>query len=90
MQFVVNNVNLFLFNSDNNTISTRQSINLHQPIINITAYQKEVYCMGIKVFNNLPIYIKETSNNPRKFKTNLKQFLHTYYFYTIDEYFQLS
>ena len=42
--------------------------------------------MGIKVYNNLPLHIKETSNNPRKFKSGLKQFLHTYYFYTIDEY----
>jgi hypothetical protein len=39
-------------------------------------------------YNNLPLHIKETFNNPRKFKTGLKQFLHTYYFYSIDEYLQ--
>ena len=86
--FVVNNINLFLFNSNNSTKTTRQAINLHQPLTNFTVYQKGVYCMGIKVYNNLPLHIKETSNNPRKFKSGLKQFLHTYYFYTIDEYLQ--
>ena len=79
MLFVVNNINLFLFNSDNNTIITRQSINLHQPITNITTYQKGVCCMGIKVFNGLPIYIKETCNNPRKFKTIFTHLLLLYH-----------
>ena len=41
--------------------------------------------MGIKVYNNLPLHIKELSNNPRKFKIGLKKFLHTHYFYSTDE-----
>jgi hypothetical protein len=86
--FVVNNINLFLFNSDNSTKTTRQSINLYQPLTNFAVCQKGVYCMGIKVYSNHPLHIKETSNNPRKFKIGLKQFLHTYYFYTINEYLQ--
>jgi len=86
--FVVNNINLFLFNSNNSSKTTRQSINLHQPSTNLTVYQKGVYCTGIRVYNNLPLDIKEISNNPRKFKIGLKQFLHIHYFYTIDEYFQ--
>ena len=44
--------------------------------------------MGIKVFNTLPQYIKEISNNSREFETNLKRFLHAHSFYSIDEYFQ--
>jgi hypothetical protein len=55
--------------------------------IYFTVYQKGVYSMGIKVYDNLPLYIKEESRNPGKFKTHLLQFLHTHYFY-IEEYFQ--
>ena len=44
--------------------------------------------MGIKVFNTLPHYIKEISNNSREFESNLKRFLHAHSFYSIDEYFQ--
>jgi hypothetical protein len=86
--FVVNNINRFLFNSDNSTQTTRQSINLHQPLTSLTVYQRGVYCMGIMVHNNLPLHIKEISNNPRKFKSSLNRFLHTHNFYTIDGYLQ--
>jgi hypothetical protein len=40
--------------------------------------------MGI----NFPSYIKETSNNVRKFKISLNRFLYIHYFYFIEEYFQ--
>jgi hypothetical protein len=88
MLFVVNNKNLFILNSENHTKSTRQSNNFYQPTSNFTVYQKGVYYMGIKVFNNLPLHIEDISNNPRKFEICLKRFLHTHYFYAIDEYFQ--
>jgi hypothetical protein len=44
--------------------------------------------MGIKIYNNLPPHIKKELYNPRKFKTYLLYFLHTHYFYFIEEYFQ--
>jgi hypothetical protein len=44
--------------------------------------------MGIRVFSNLPPYNKEESQNLRKFKNCLKQFLHTHYFYSVEEYFK--
>jgi hypothetical protein len=53
-------------------------------------YQGEVYYMGIKVFNNLPSYIKEASSNVKKFETNLKRFLYIDSFYSIEEYFQYT
>jgi hypothetical protein len=31
--------------------------------------------MGINIFNNLPLYIKDITNNITKFETCLKQFL---------------
>ena len=88
MLFVVKNKNLFILNSTNHTKSTRQFNNFYQPIINSTTYQRAVYCMVNKIFNNLPPCIKDISNNVRKFEICLKQFLHIHYFYSIEEYFQ--
>jgi len=88
MPFVVNNKILFALNSVNHTKSTRQSNNFYQPITNLTVYQKGVHYMGIKIFNNLPPYIKDSSNNVRKFEIYLNRFLHTHLFYSIEEYFQ--
>lgn len=90
MLFVVNNKNLFVLNSDKHNIRTRHTNNLYQPTTNFTVYQKGVYCMGIRVYNNLPTYIKEESHNPKKFKTCLKHFLHIHYFYSIEEYFNIK
>jgi hypothetical protein len=88
MIFVVNNTNLFILNSENHITSTRQSNNFYQPIANFTVYQKEVYCMGIRVYSNLPPHIKDVSHNPRKFEICLKHFLYIHYFYSIALYFQ--
>jgi hypothetical protein len=79
MLFVVNNKNLFVLNSDKHNVSIRHANNLYQPSPNFTIYQNGVYCMGIKVYNNLPPYIKKESHNPRKCKTCLLHFLHTHY-----------
>ena len=89
MLFVVNNTNYFTSNPDKCFKSTRQSLNFYQPNTNLTLFQKGVR-MGIKVFNTLPHYIKEMSNNSREFETNLKRFLHAHSFCSIDEYFQYN
>jgi hypothetical protein len=47
-----------------------------------------VQYMGIKIFNNLPPYIKDISNNVKKFKICLKRFLPIHSFYSLEEYFQ--
>ena len=38
------------------------------------------------IFNKLPIEIKNTSNNLKKFKVALRHFLNTHSIYTVDEY----
>jgi hypothetical protein len=43
--------------------------------------------MGIRVFNNLPVSIKQLYNNPIHFKLALKKFLCNHSVYTLDEYF---
>jgi hypothetical protein len=88
MLFLVKNKNLFILNSGNGNRSTRQSRNFYEPLSNLTVYQKGVHCMGIRVYNNLPFHIKVESYNLSKSKICLKHFLHTHYFYSIEEYFQ--
>jgi hypothetical protein len=39
--------------------------------------------MGIKMFNNLPVYITQLYNNCKGFKQALKQFLRYQSFYTL-------
>jgi hypothetical protein len=57
--------------------------------MNVTGYQKAVYCLGVKLFNTLPSYIKTESDNPKKFKAVLQKFLYENSFYSLDEYFEL-
>jgi hypothetical protein len=72
MLFVVKNKNLFTLNLEHHTKSTKQFNNFYQPITNLTAHQRGVHYMGIKIFNNLPPTIKDISTNVRKFETCLK------------------
>ena len=81
-------LHLFTLNSENHTKSTRQFNNFYHPITNLTVYQRGVHYMGIKIFNNLPPYIKDISNNVKKFEICLKRFQHIHSFYSIEEYFQ--
>jgi len=66
--FMIRNKNQFQVNSEVHQINTRQHANLHQPSVNATKYQKVVHCIGVKVFNFLPFYIKAEVDNPKIFK----------------------
>ena len=79
--FVVQNKTLFLTNTKNYNLDTGQKNNL------LTIYQKGTYYSGIKIFNNLPLEVKNVAENQKKFKTALKKMLYTYSFYTLEEYF---
>jgi hypothetical protein len=86
--FVINNMEQYKVNSEVYHIDMRQHSNLHLLLPNLTAYQKGVYYLGIKIFNVLPSYIKQESNNPKRFKFTLKKFLYENSFYSLEEYFQ--
>jgi len=88
--FTIRNKNQFLVNSEVYHIDTRQHANFHQPSVNLTKYQKEVYYIGVKVFNMLPTYIKTKSDNPKKFKLVLQKFLNENSLYSLGEYFELQ
>ena len=53
-----------LFRPPTYHIDMRQHANFQQPSVNLTKYQNRVYCLGVKVFNKLPI-LKESLINPR-------------------------
>jgi len=87
LMFVVQNKTLFLTNTENYNFDTRQRNNLHLPQANLTIYQKRACYLGIKIFNNVPLEIKNVAGNQKKFKITLKKFLYAYSFYTLEEYF---
>jgi hypothetical protein len=74
MLFVVKNKHFFTFNSDNYTRSTRQVIILYYLAASLTLYQHGIHYMGVRIFNSLPSYIKDMSDNIKKFEHSLKQF----------------
>jgi DNA integrity scanning protein DisA with diadenylate cyclase activity len=84
--FVVQNKNLFSINTDNHNTDTRQRSKSYLPQANFTMYQKGAYYSGIKIFNNLPVEIKNVADKLKKFNVNLKQLLYTYSFYTLEQY----
>jgi hypothetical protein len=84
---VVNNRDKFLINSEINNTNTRHISNLHLPSANLDIYQTGVHYSGTKICNSLTFTIKKFSNNPRTFKSALKQCLHMKSFYSLDKYY---
>jgi hypothetical protein len=66
LMFVVQNKKNFLTNNENHNLDTRQRNNLYLPQANLTIYQKGAYYSGIKIFNNLPLEIKNVAGNKKK------------------------
>ena len=66
--FVVKNKDLYTTNQENHNINTRSNINLHPPVCNLTVFQTGAYFSGIKLFNHLPLKIKNLSNEIKLFK----------------------
>jgi hypothetical protein len=58
LMFVVQNKNLFSTSTANHNIDTRRRNNLYMPQANLTIHQKEAYYLGIRIFNNLLLEIK--------------------------------
>jgi len=68
LMFVVQNKNLFLTNNENHNLDNRQRNNLYLPQANLTIYQKGACYLGIKIFNNLPLEIKNVPVTKKNFK----------------------
>jgi hypothetical protein len=85
--FVANNMDLYHTTSQIHGLNTRLNFDLYRPQTNLTTYQRGPYYFGIKLFNHLPLNIKELIHNIKHFKVTLRVFLHTKSCYTLDEYF---
>jgi hypothetical protein len=87
--FVVNNMDSYQFITDINSKNTRHcfNLNIYKPSAHLPLYQKGTYCMGVRVFNSLPLYLKQLYNNSKGFKIAFKDFLTSHSFYTLEEYF---
>jgi hypothetical protein len=72
------------------TLQTRQSNNLYLPTSTLTLYQKGVYFTGIKLFNNLPLEIKEIVGIPKQFRISLRKYLITHCFYDLEEFYSVN
>jgi hypothetical protein len=84
----VNNKHLFETNNEFRKYKTRNNNNLHLPIANLSKFNKGSYISGIKVFNDLPQYIKVFTNDQKCFKSILKRFLYHHSFYSMNEYYE--
>jgi len=73
-------------NSEIQSINTRYNYDFHRPLVNLTTYKNGTYYTGIKVFNYLPTHIKGLSLSVNQFRLALRDFLHFYSFYTLQEY----
>ena len=77
----------FHTNNQIHSIHTRFTTNLHPPTAHLTKFQKGVYYLAIKFFNNLPHNIKDLANEVIPFRNTLRRFLLIHSFYNSDEYF---
>ena len=87
LTFVVKNRELFKLNSDIYHIGTRHNNDFHLPSTRLNLFQKGVYYSGIKIYNHLPLSIKDLSHDVKCFKQALKGFIQLNSFYSLEEYF---
>jgi hypothetical protein len=85
--YVANNRGLFQMSLQRQGLNTRHNIDFYCPQTNLTLHQRGPYCFGIKLFNSLPLKIKELAHDIKLFRTALKTFIYSKSFYTLDEYF---
>ena len=87
MIFVSKNRELFAINANVHNFPRRSHNDLHLPKANLPVFQKGVYFSCVKIFNNLPADLKQTSHNIYKFQKALKRFLLDNSFYSLEEYY---
>ena len=86
LSFVIQNESYFATNNVYHKFNTRHKNDLHLPQASLTMYQRGVYYSGVKLFNSLPANIKDTCEDPRKFKIALKHYLLAHSFYDLEEF----
>jgi len=66
--FVAENIDYFRLNSEILGFNTKNKSNLHLPASKLTVFQRGSYYCGIKVFNNLPTFVKNLLQTKKQFK----------------------
>jgi hypothetical protein len=84
--FVVKDRHLFNINSDFHNLK-RTSHDLHPPTANLTVFQKRVCYSGVKIYNHLPLTLKQLWYDVNQFKMDLREFRLAKSFYSREEYF---
>jgi hypothetical protein len=74
LSFVINNRCHFKINSDMHNTNARNNLDLHYPQFHLPVHQTGAHYAGIKVFNRLPVSIKQLSHDTEQFKMALKGF----------------
>jgi len=83
--YVKTNLSKFTVFNINHNYSTRHQNIIHYPIHRTSLYENTPLYMGIRLYNKLPLKIKEIVNI-KKFKSELMSFLNYNHFYSISEY----
>jgi len=86
MNFIINNQEIFHTNSSTHNLNTRYKHHLHRPNANLPCFQKSQLYADIKLFNSLPPSVTILRNNRTKFQAALRKYLHTYSFYSVEEF----
>jgi hypothetical protein len=84
------NRHLFTLNSDIHNIGTRYNNDFHLPSAQSKLFLKGVFYSAIKMYNHLPLIIKELSYDVKRFRRVLKRFIHSTCFYSLEEYFDFN
>jgi hypothetical protein len=66
----------------------RSRLQLHKPIANLTLYQKGLYYMSIKIFNELPEHIAELVEDKKHFISTLRKYFVDKSYYSIEEFYK--
>jgi hypothetical protein len=80
MKFLSYNLEFYTFNFSAPGINTRNKLQLHKPTANLTLYQKGVYYMSVKIFNEIPEYSVESVEDKRFISTLRKHLVNKSYY----------
>ena len=74
LMFVAKNRELFHANTDVHTFDTRYKNDLHLPTAKLKVFQQGAFYSGIRAYNHLPVNIKDSSGDVKRFKRVLRAF----------------
>ena len=86
LNFIIYYQKNFQTNSSIRNINTRNKHHLRSQNGNLSCLQKSAFCAGIKLFNSLPPGVTILRNDKAKFKVGFTKYLHTHFFYSVDEF----